>query len=153
MLGDKGGVTSGLTCLKDFLGVIRLTENLLHVSSQQKEDGHHPHQHPGEDEAESNAPVGSRRGWSQTSQSRSSSGRRPRPHSRHQHCSSRVGDAAPCCRRGVLVVAQCSTQQAQVVEGQDQDHHAAEGDAANPPGRSRDTARGQLCCYLIFTIP
>lgn len=57
--------------------------------------------------------------------------------SRHEHRSSCVGDAASCRRWGVLVVSQGATEQAQVVEGQDQDHHAAKSDTANPPVSSR----------------
>lgn len=67
-------------------------------------------------------------------------------HSRHQHGASSVGDAASRRRGGVLVVAQCAAQQAQVVEGQDQDHHAAEGDAANPPASSHEAVRCQFVC-------
>lgn len=58
--------------------------------------------------------------------------------SRHEHRSSRVGDASSRRGRGVLVVSQGATQQAQVVEGQDQDHHAAESNAANPPETSSE---------------
>lgn len=57
--------------------------------------------------------------------------------SRHEHRSSRVGDAASGRGRGVLVVSQGATQQAQVVEGQHQDHHAAKSNAADPPVSSR----------------
>ena len=53
--------------------------------------------------------------------------------SRHEHRPSRVGDAASGRGRGVLVVSQGATEEAQVVEGQDQDHHAAKSDARNPP--------------------
>lgn len=56
-------MSSILTYLEDFPGVVRLTENLLHVSSHQKDGGHHPHQHPGEDEAESDATVEDRCQW------------------------------------------------------------------------------------------
>ena len=53
--------------------------------------------------------------------------------SRHEQGAPSVGDAAPGGGWGVFVVAQRSTQQAQVVEGQDQDQHAAQRDAASPP--------------------
>lgn len=46
-----------VTCLEYFCAVERFTDEFLHVSSNQKDDGHQSHQHPGEDEAESNAAV------------------------------------------------------------------------------------------------
>lgn len=46
-----------MTCLEDFFSVERFTNKFLHVSSSQEDGGHHSHQHPGEDEAESNATV------------------------------------------------------------------------------------------------
>lgn len=58
---------------------------------------------------------------------------------RHKHRSSCIGDAAPCCRWGMFVIAQRAAQQAQVVEGQDQDHHATKSNAANPPEGSRQS--------------
>lgn len=73
--------------------------------------------------------------------------------SRHQHGAPRVGDAAPSRGGGVLVVPQGAAEQPQVVESQDQDHHAAEGDAANPPGKSQEAARGRLTLrHLTATI-
>lgn len=41
----------------------------------------------------------------------------------------------------MLVVSQRAAQQAQVVEGQDEDHHAAESDAADPPVAQRAELR------------
>lgn len=46
-----------MTCLEDFFGVEGFTNKFLHVSSSQEDNGHHSHQHPGEDEAKSNAAV------------------------------------------------------------------------------------------------
>lgn len=39
----------------------------------------------------------------------------------------------------MFVIAQRAAQQAQVVEGQDQDHHATKSNAANPPEGSRQS--------------
>lgn len=43
--------------LKEFFGVERFTNKFLHVPSSQKDDCHHSHQNPREDEAESNSTV------------------------------------------------------------------------------------------------
>lgn len=45
------------TCLEELFGVERFTDEFLNVPSGQENDGHHSHQHPGEDEAESDAAV------------------------------------------------------------------------------------------------
>lgn len=39
----------------------------------------------------------------------------------------------------MFVIAQRAAQQAQVVEGQDQDHHATKSNAANPPEGNRQS--------------
>ena len=46
-----------MTCLEEFFCVEGFTDKFLHVSSSQEDDGHHSHQHPGEDEAKPNAAV------------------------------------------------------------------------------------------------
>lgn len=45
------------TRLEDVFGVEGFAEKLLHVSSGQEDGGHHSHQHPREDDGESNAAV------------------------------------------------------------------------------------------------
>lgn len=39
----------------------------------------------------------------------------------------------------MLVVSQGAAQQAQIIEGQDQDHHAAKSNTANPPVSNRQS--------------
>lgn len=46
-----------MTCLEELFGVERFTNKFLHVPSSQEYDGHHSHQHPGEDETKSDAAV------------------------------------------------------------------------------------------------
>lgn len=46
-----------MTHFKDFFGLKRLTDKFLNVPSCEKNDCHHSHQQPGEDEAESDATV------------------------------------------------------------------------------------------------
>lgn len=51
---------------------------------------------------------------------------------RHQQCSSCIGDTSSCRRWGMLVVSQGAAQKAQIVKGQNQNHHAAQSDTADP---------------------
>lgn len=70
---------------------------------------------------------------------------------RHEKRSPRIRDTSPCRRWGVLVVSQSATQQAQVVEGQDQDHHAAESDAADPPANIQQISIKSA--FEVFLFP
>lgn len=137
-----------LTRLEEFLGVKGFTNKLLHVSSSQEHDGQQPHQHPGEDEAEPDAAVDEDRHRCQGQQNQSweSSGE---DDVRHEHRSARVGDAASCGGRGVFVVSQGAAEQTQVVEGQDEDDHTAQGDTADPPERDRDTVTDVILYAII----
>lgn len=51
----------------------------------------------------------------------------------------------------MLVVSQRAAQQAQVVEGQDEDDHAAQGDAAHPPaGRTQSAGLYDLGIMIMY---